>query len=157
MATFRRFTRSLLPDGFDRCVRAQAWRLPITSLVFWVARHTNEIWLLCVFYFRRIMKVLSQKQSNLYLIAGWICTGGFILLLCAPSLACPGGGNWCAYHPIRSGDSEGLCSVIAEQFSNGTLNFNPSIECHEGFHVMTYGKWCSRNQGVVCNVGRGLD
>ena len=47
------------------------------------------------------------------------------------------------------------CSTLAKNFAIGETNFNENIKCKAGSMVMTYGRYCSRTQGIVCTVGRG--
>lgn len=57
---------------------------------------------------------------------------------------CEGGGNWCAYHPERSGDSTGLCQHIMMEIAKGKAAFNPNRKCHVGFDVMSYAQYIHR-------------
>lgn len=57
---------------------------------------------------------------------------------------CEGGGNWCAYHPERSGDSTGLCKHIVMDIARGKATFDPHRKCHNGFDVMTYSQYINR-------------
>ena len=55
--------------------------------------------------------------------------------------ACPGGGNWCSYHPVRSGDSTGVCRHIATSIARGEETYDPSRKCHVGYEVMEYADY----------------
>ena len=47
------------------------------------------------------------------------------------------------------------CSELANRFAIGVVNFDESLKCRAGQTEMTYGKYCSRTQGIVCTKGRG--
>ena len=47
------------------------------------------------------------------------------------------------------------CSELAKRFANGEANFDESLKCGIGRSEMTYGRYCSRTQGIVCSQGRG--
>ena len=49
------------------------------------------------------------------------------------------------------------CSELAKHFANGDVNFDESLKCSTGSSEMTYGRYCSRTQGIVCSKGRGWD
>lgn len=49
------------------------------------------------------------------------------------------------------------CSELAIRFANGDINFDERLNCGVGQIEMTYGKYCSRTQGIVCTQGRGRD
>ena len=47
------------------------------------------------------------------------------------------------------------CSELANRFAIGDVNFDENLKCKAEQIEMTYGKYCSRTQGIVCTKGRG--
>ena len=47
------------------------------------------------------------------------------------------------------------CSELANRFAIGGVNFAENLKCIAGQAEMTYGKYCSRTQGIVCTKARG--
>ena len=66
---------------------------------------------------------------------------GLSFIASTPAEACPGGGNWCSYHPVRSGDSTGHCQHIAVSLARGEETYDPNRKCHVGHDVMTYSDY----------------
>ena len=49
------------------------------------------------------------------------------------------------------------CLELAQQFANNAINFDESLECRSGELQITYGRFCSRTQGIVCSKEKDWD
>ena len=79
-----------------------------------------------------------MKLMKLIYTTSGVSALGISMFTANLAMACPGGGNWCSYHPVRSGDSEGLCSHIATDIAKGKIKYDANRKCHSGNEVVEY-------------------
>ena len=63
--------------------------------------------------------------------------------------------SYITHLPIKASTIE--CSELVKRFKNGDTNFDEELKCRTGTSEMTYGRYCSRTQGIVYSKVRGWD